>query len=102
MYPKIRYNTYRLIFLNIVINHSTECFVFDRPMLAYEQSYNSKGIGKENICQSEAGSSGVATFSDTPSTSCDTSQTKSAAGNSYKPKAMKSSGKEKDDNNKST
>ncbi|XP_044594860.1 uncharacterized protein LOC123272224 [Cotesia glomerata] len=81
-----------------------ECFVFDRPMPTYAQRYDSKEFEKENEFPSEAGSSGAATFSDTSSTSFDTSQTKSTAGKSFnKPKATKLSGKErnnKDDNNK--
>ncbi|XP_074105361.1 uncharacterized protein LOC141531431 isoform X3 [Cotesia typhae] len=54
--------------------------------------YDSKEIGKENKLPSEAGSSGTATFTDRPSTSFDTSQTKSTAGKTLnKPKATKSS-----------
>lgn len=75
-------------------------------MPAYDQSYDSKEIGKENKFPSEAGSSGAATFSDTPWTSFDTSHTKSTAEKSFnKPKTMESSGKgrnNKDNNNKST
>ncbi|KAK9875405.1 hypothetical protein WA026_007800 [Henosepilachna vigintioctopunctata] len=91
----------------IVYNHyeylyciqKSECFVFDRPMPTYAQRYDSKEFGKENEFPTEAGSSGAATFSDTSSTSFDTSQTKSTAGKSFnKPKATKSSGKER--NNK--
>ncbi|KAK9881263.1 hypothetical protein WA026_015387 [Henosepilachna vigintioctopunctata] len=64
-----------------------------------KNKYDSKEFGKENEFPSEAGSSGAATFSDTSSTSFDTSQTKSTAGKSFnKPKATKSSGKER--NNK--
>lgn len=73
-------------------------------MPTHARRYFSKEFGKENEFPSEAGSSRVATFSDTSSTSFDTSQMKSTAGKSFnKPKATESSGKErnnKDDNNK--
>ncbi|XP_074105705.1 uncharacterized protein LOC141531672 isoform X1 [Cotesia typhae] len=60
--------------------------------------YDSKEIGKENKLPLEAGSSGTATFTDRPSTSFDTSQTKSTAGKTLnKPKATKSSGKQRND-----
>ncbi|XP_074101323.1 uncharacterized protein LOC141528927 [Cotesia typhae] len=69
-----------------------DCFVFDSPIPTYYQMYDSKEIGKENKLPSEAGSSGTATFTDRPSTSFDTSQTKSTAGKTLnKPKATKSS-----------
>ncbi|XP_074104974.1 uncharacterized protein LOC141531230 isoform X2 [Cotesia typhae] len=76
----------------------TDCFVFDSPIPTYYQMYDSKEIGKENKLPSEAGSSGTATFTDRPSTSFDTSQTKSTAGKTLnKPKATKSSGKQRND-----